>query len=73
MAYASFMDPKLLVDEKNHLQNLKLSNLEIQNVFKGAFMIIAFQFIMISSIIVYIFILMIPPFKINSGDNFFIV
>lgn len=36
-------------------------------------MIIAFQFIMICSIIVYVFVLMIPPFKINSGDNFFIV
>ena len=36
-------------------------------------MIIAFQFVMLFSIIIYIFYQMDPPFKINPGNSFFIV
>jgi hypothetical protein len=55
MAFAAFMEPSLLHDEKNYLTDLKLSKIEIQNIFKGAITIIAFQFTMIFSIIIYVF------------------
>ena len=42
MAFAAFMEPTLLVKEKNYLDDLKLSSIEIQNAFKGAITIIAF-------------------------------